>query len=241
MTARSWIRDLFARPPRTIREEPHACRGTPMRLRPEQLEDRDCPAGVFDNDYSQDVFNFFTPARRALVDFAEVQLSQFLNDNLTEITTPAPNNGNDFVFFSFRNTANGQGFATPINTTIPANRIRVYLWGAPASSLGSNTLATCGPALVNFGSATSKAFQDMVRGRGQTGALATPATDTSVAVVRMDVNMNQTFFESTDPPPVGAPNDFVTMIEHELMHPLGFLGGVGGNPATLNLLNGQGQ
>src|SRR5262249_49377980 len=128
MTARSWIRHLFAR---TIRKEPHACRGTPMRLRHEQLEDRDCPAGIFQNDYSQDVFNFFTPVRQALVDFAEVQLSQFLNDNLTAITTPDPNNGADFVLYSFLNTANRQTFVTPIDTTIPANTIRVYLWGAP--------------------------------------------------------------------------------------------------------------
>src|SRR5262245_54392376 len=95
MTARSWIRHLFAR---TIRKEPHACRGAPMRLRHEQLESRDCPAGIFLNDYSLDINNFFTPARRALVDFAEVQLSQFLNnDNLTAIT-PNPANGDTVTY-----------------------------------------------------------------------------------------------------------------------------------------------
>ena len=72
MTARSWIRHLFAR---TIRKQPHACRGTPMRLRSEQLEFRDCPAVVFDNNYTEDVTGFFrdNPARQALVTFAEDQ------------------------------------------------------------------------------------------------------------------------------------------------------------------------
>jgi hypothetical protein len=245
MTARSWIRHLFAR---TIRKEPHARRGTPTRLRHEQLESRDCPAVAFVNDYSLDTNNFFTPARRTLVEFAERQLSTFLNDNLTAIT-PDPANGNT-VTFTFDNTLlnldNRNRQVNIENPTIPADTIQVYLWGLPDSRFRlPGTLATCGPAVENIGPASSQPFRDTVLGRGQDGALATPATDTSCAVVRMDVNQDATYYESTNPPPPNAPNDFVTLIEHELMHPLGFLGanpdGTGGNPATLRLLNAEGQ
>ena len=47
-------------------------------FRVERLESRDCPAVAFENDYSQDVNGFFTPARQALLEFAEQQLMPYL-------------------------------------------------------------------------------------------------------------------------------------------------------------------
>src|SRR3954462_11960659 len=96
-----------------------------VRLRVECLESRDCPAVVFENDYSQDVFGFFTPARRALLEYAEQQLMPNLQDNLAAIV-PNPSGG-DVWSIAFQNTATRQNVVIE-NPTIPANVIRVYAW-----------------------------------------------------------------------------------------------------------------
>ena len=87
-------------------------------FRVERLESRDCPAVVFENDYSQDVNGFFTPERRALLDHVEQRLMPFLQDDLTAIT-PDPSRG-DVWSINFENTATRQNVVIQ-NPTIPAN------------------------------------------------------------------------------------------------------------------------
>ena len=204
-------------------------------FRAEQLESRDCPAVVFDNDYTQDVNGFFTPARRALLEFAEQQLMPSLQDNLAAVI-PDPANGNK-VSYEFENTATRQNEVIS-DLAVPANVIRVYVWGIPQANYPTpGILATCGPAGYSYQGTT--AWIDTVIARGQTGRLATPATDTSVSVIRMDVNEDAKFYENTARPPAGAAPDLVSVFEHELLHPLGFLGKW--NPATERWLNADGQ
>jgi hypothetical protein len=197
------------------------------RLQVERLTSRDCPAVVFQNDYSQDVNGFFTPGRQALLDFAEQQLVPYLQDDLAAVT-PDPSRG-DTWSIQFLNTATQQTVVID-NPTIPANVIRVYTWGVPRANLAQpNFLATGGHVGVNFHG--HQPWLDTVIARGQAGRLATPATDTSVLAIRIDVNQDEPFYESTTPPPdpsVG-PADLVSTLEHELLHGLGF---TGQNPAT---------
>src|SRR3954471_24498540 len=100
-------------------------------LRVEQLEARDCPAVIFENDYSQDVNGFFTPQRRALLEFAEQKLTPFLQDDLAAIV-PNPARG-DVWSITSQNTATRQTVVID-NPTLPENVIRVYAWGAPAGN-----------------------------------------------------------------------------------------------------------
>src|SRR5262249_25799899 len=158
---------------------------------------------------------FFTPARRDLVRFAERQLEQFLQDNLTDIT-PDPNNPDPslrttvtYTFpnpFAPTNPQTRRAESSIANPTIPANVIRVYLLGVRAADLtppGSQeaNLAQCGPADSSY--TNTPAFRATVLGRGQPGALASPATDTSVAVVYMWVNQDATYYENTALPAGG--------------------------------------
>src|SRR5688572_9507567 len=120
----------------------------PARLLLEAFESRSCPAVVFENDYSQDVNGFFTPNRRALLNFAEQQLVPYLQDNLAAIT-PDPSRGNT-LSIQFENTATRQPVVIT-NPTIPANVIRVYAWGIPQTNYPDpNVLATGGHVGVNL-------------------------------------------------------------------------------------------
>src|SRR5436305_1668983 len=171
----------------------------PARILCEALEPRRCPAVVFDNDYSQDVNGFFTPDRRALLEFAEQQLVPYLQDNLAAIN-PDPSRG-DTLSFQFENTATRQ-LVVINNPTIPANMIRIYAWGIPQANYPqSNILASGGHVGVNLYG--HQGWLETVVARGQAGRLATPATDTSVLAIRIDVNQDSRFYESTTPPPAG--------------------------------------
>ncbi len=200
------------------------------RLRGEELEPRDCPAVVFENDYSQDVFGYFTPARRALLEHAEQQLMPYLQDNLAAIV-PDPSRGNNWSI-QFLNTATGQNVSVA-NPTIGTNVIRVYAWGAPASSFPKpDTLAT--GSSTGFSAQGYPSWYDTILARGQAGRLATPTTDTSVFAIRIDVNMDVPAYESTTPPPPGSASDLVGTFEHELLHGLGY---TASNPATAYWIN----
>lgn len=196
----------------------------------EPLEARDCPAVVFENDYSQDVFGYFTPARRALLEYAEQQLMPYLQDNLTAIV-PDPARGNNWAI-QFLNTATGQNVSI-VNPTIGTNVIRVYAWGAPANSFPQrDTLAT--GASTGYSAQGYQSWYDTILARGQAGRLAAPATDTSVFAIRIDVNMDVPAYESTTPPPPGSPSDLVSTLEHEMLHGLGY---TATNPATARWIN----
>ncbi|WP_145241648.1 FG-GAP repeat domain-containing protein [Urbifossiella limnaea] len=185
---------------------------------------------VFENDYSQDVFGYFTPERRALLEYAQQQLLPYLQDNLAAIT-PDPARGNNWSI-QFLNTATGQNVVIP-NPTIPASVIRIYAWGAPAGSFPRpDTLAT--GASAGFSAQGYPAWYDTIVARGQTGRLATPVSDTSVFAIRIDVNMDVPQYESTTPPPPGSPSDLVSTLQHELLHGLGF---TSSNPATVRWIN----
>jgi hypothetical protein len=197
------------------------------RLRVEVLEGRDCPAVFFQNDYSQDVNGFFTPARQAVVDYAEQQLMPYLQDDLAAIV-PDPAHGNSWSLH-FQNSATGQPVSVD-NPTIPADAIRVYWWGTHFPN--GNVLATGGNVGVTIQG--YQPWQDLIIARGQTGRLASPATDTSVNAVRIDVSQDFQFYEGTAPHPAGAGPDMVSVFEHELLHTLGF---TSSNPATLRWIN----
>jgi hypothetical protein len=205
-------------------------RWTRTKLRLETLEGRDCPAVVFENDYSQDVNGFFTPERRALLEFAEQQLMPYLQDDLSAIT-PDPSRGNTWSI-QFQNTATGQNVVID-NPTIPANVIQIYAWGAPQANFPQSTnLATGGQPGANMQGYPP--WFDTINARGQAGRLASPATDTSVYAIRIDVNQDARYYESTTPPPDGADPDLVSVLEHELLHGLGL---TGSNPAVARWVN----
>jgi len=180
------------------------------------------------------VLGYFTPERRALLEYAEQQLLPYLQDNLAAIT-PDPARGNNWSY-QFLNTATGQNVVFN-NPTIAAGVIRIYAWGAPGSSFPKpDTLATGGS--VGFSAQGFPSWYDTILARGQAGRLAAPATDTSVFAVRIDVNMDVPQYESVTPPLAGSASDLVGTLEHELLHGLGY---TGSNAATARWINPAGE
>jgi len=200
---------------------------TTDRLRLELLESRDTPAVVFRVDYSLDATGFFTdPSRRAAVQAAVDALTPLLQDNLSAIIP----SGTDTWNVQYLNPSNGLP-VNFLNQVIPANEVPLYFIGAP---IGGGELGKADTGVVS--AVGSASWLQTVRGRGQTGASATPATDFAPwgGFIKIDSSANWSVSSSA---PASSQFDFISVAEHEIIHLLGF---TTGNPSySRHVLGGR--
>jgi Dockerin type I domain len=166
-------------------------------------------------DYSMDSSGFFaSQERRNSLQFAANSIVSKFSDQLTAIQPTAVNQWTA----KFLNPANGTQ-DTRSNLSIAANEILVF---AGARTLGAGELAR-GEKGGFTATSTSQAFIDTVKGRGQTGALASTATDFGPwgGTISFSSTTNFHFGLTTDGLDANE-FDFVSVASHELLHVLGF-------------------
>ena len=175
-------------------------------------------------NYDLDTEGFFSGAegatRRATLEKAASFYENFITDNLLAIP---PGSGFNTWTASFSNPATGNQHLIP-NLTIPADTIVVYAGGRDfPSAIGQG-----GPG--GYSASGSSDFLELIKGRGQAGALTDSATDYSLwgGSIAFDTNivLGSTTYDwhnSTDL--VGLDSDeidFLSVAIHELGHVLGF-------------------
>jgi len=218
----SLLRDLKCQTPRLGRRRKGLLEVTPAArsvsrsyasvAMTEALEDRALLTTVL-VDYSLDTNNFFdTQEKMDLFQTAVDNLAGRLTDSLAEITPSGPNT------WSARFDHPGTGASHVIsNPTIPADTIIIYAGGRdlPGSTIGF--------ASSGFSAGGTSAWLDLVEGRGQSGAVTTPATDFATwgGSITFD-NLNDWHFGLTTDGLDSGESDFLSVAEHELAHILGF-------------------
>jgi hypothetical protein len=165
-------------------------------------------------DYSLDSSGFFADnQRRQVLQNVADSLTSKLSDTLQAIV---PTGASTWTA-TFPDPSTG-GAATRLNLTVNTNEILVF---AGARSMGNTRgLATRG-GFRNAGS--TQEFIDLVRARGQTGALSSPAADFGPwgGSIAFDSVSNWHF--GADTTELDANKlDFATAAGHELIHLLGF-------------------
>lgn len=166
-------------------------------------------------DYSLDTNNFFSSQeRKNTLQAVADSITSKLTDSLLAIR-PA---GTDTWTAKFTNPSTGT-LENKANLTIAQNEIVIFA-GARNLSVGERAIGDRGGFSV---SSTSQTFVDTVRGRGQIGAFATPATDFGPwgGSITFDIDSPWHFGVTT----VGldaAEFDFASVSSHEIMHVLGF-------------------
>ncbi len=119
-------------------------------------------------DYSLDSSGFFADqSRRQLLQLAADIVTTKFSDTLAAIAPSGVNQWNA----SFQNPSTGQ-MTSVANLTIAANELVVYVG---ARNLSGNTLGLASTGGYSAGG--TQAFLDLVKARGQTGALASTPTD----------------------------------------------------------------
>lgn len=166
-------------------------------------------------DYSMDAANFFsTQERKNALQFAANSIVSKFSDQLTAIQPT----GVSSWTARFLNPATGAQ-DTRLNLSIAANEILVFAGGR---NLAGNELGRGERGGFNA-SSPSQAFIDTVRTRGQTGAIASPATDFGpwggTVVFSQSANWH---FGLTTAGLDSNESDFVSVASHELLHMLGF-------------------
>ena len=165
-------------------------------------------------DYSTDTTGFFADsARRQTLQRVADSITSKWSDTLLAIQ---PSGGNQWTA-RFQNPATGASDSRN-NLSIAANEILVFVG---ARSLGTPL------AIANRGgfsvSATSQAFVDSVRHRGQSGAVATPPTDFGPWGGSLVFDPTDTWhFGLTTEGLDSNEFDFASVAAHELLHLLGF-------------------
>lgn len=170
--------------------------------------------------YDFDSNHFFdTPAKQAVMERAAETLSGMLDDSLAAIT---PSGENQWLgtFMDPANPSSGNPRAIE-NLNVPADTIIVFVGGC---NLGYGVLGAGGPGGGII--AGSQDWFNLVKGRGEPGALATPATDFdpwggSIAFNTTGVNW---YFGQTTAGIQSSQYDFYSVALHELGHVLGFGG-----------------
>jgi hypothetical protein len=165
-------------------------------------------------DYTYDTAGFFSqPIRRTLLNAAAQTLTANITTNLSAITPSGTNTWSATTF----NPANTTTNITINNASIPANTIIVYVGG---STLGGSEAGLGGPG--GFSDSGSTAWINAVGGRGQAGALISPATAFSPwgGSVSFDTGGTSWYFGTGNTVPFGQ-LDFYSVAEHELGHVLG--------------------
>jgi hypothetical protein len=166
-------------------------------------------------DYSLDANNFFsTQERRNVFQSVANSVASKFSDQLSAIQPV----GSDQWIAKFLNPATGTQ-DTRTNLSIAANEILIFAGGR---NFAGSELAR-GEKGGFSASSTSQAFIDTVKARGQTGALASPATDFGPwgGTVAFSLSANWHFGATT----VGLDSseaDFASVATHELLHSLGF-------------------
>ena len=189
-----------------------------LTIHVEQLENRSLPSGlVIEFDYSLDTNNFFnTQAKRDLMTQVAQEFTIRIADDLTRIQ-PNVNIGNTWDALVTNPATGNQN--TIANMSIPTDTIRVYPGGR---DLFGDTLAESGPG--GFNVAGAQDWINVVTGRGQPGALATPKTDIGSwgGSMTFDTVGTNWYFGATTVGLGATQTDFVTVATHELGHVLGF-------------------
>ncbi len=186
-------------------------------LRLQWLESRDCPAVTIRFDYTYDTSGFFNdPTRRAALERAAGVYESRLQDSLSAIV---PNAAISHTWTAITFDAITNSNISISNPTIAANEIVVYVAGGPvgASELG----VASGGGYQTGAFPLGDAWPNIINGRGQLGALASPASDNSPwgGFIAFD---SQTTWNFSTSPPAFNQNDFESVALHELGHILGF-------------------
>lgn len=181
----------------------------------ETLETRSLMAVTIQFDYSLDTKGFFADtARRDLLNLAARQITERFTDTLSAIT---PSGSNTWKM-SFANPATGST-TTINNPTIAANTIRIYAGGRdlPTGNLGVG--GTSG-----FSASGNTTWFNTIRGRGNSGAIASSPTDFAPfgGTITFDTNANWHFGATTSGLTGTSKSDFLSVAIHELGHALGF-------------------
>lgn len=192
-------------------------------------------------DYSLDTNQFFGGAnqsRRELLQIAADSLVKRFGDSLSAITPTNLHQWQVSIFHPSMGPSNQVvGTVTPLTPNLPIaeNEIVIY---AGARDLPGNTAGVAGPAASSSTSlppvqcqtkaecdqieADFEAFQDLVRGRGQPGALESPATDFAPHFGSISFDSNTDFYFDQPGGIQPAQIDFLSVAMHELAHVLGF-------------------
>jgi hypothetical protein len=191
-----------------------------LRTAVEAMEPRVVPSVTLQVRYDYDTTGFFAPAeRRQAMEGAASLMGAMLGDSLAAIV---PSGSNTWT----------AAFAHPVtgvtveleNLVVPANTLIVYAAGAdlPGNQTGE------GGAGAWAGGGTS-AWLDLLRGRGEPGALAAVPTDYAPwgGLIRFDTTGTNWYFGADAAGLGGAQTDFRSVAVHELGHLLGI--GVSGS------------
>ena len=192
-------------------------------------------------DYSLDTRGFFSGAnayRRNVLQIAGDSLIKRFGDDLAAIipggikewipSVNHPSNGPS-------NSISGKRVNLAKNLRVNANEIIVYAgarnlpgnfrgvggqasYQFPATSISCRTQAECNRKLAEI-----EAFRNIVRGRGEPGALGNTQTDVAPQIGTISFDTNSDWYFGLDPDGIG-PNqvDFLSVATHELGHVLGF-------------------
>lgn len=166
-------------------------------------------------DYSLDTNNFFSTAeRKNTLQAVADSITSKLTDTLLAIR-PA---GTDTWSAKFTNPSTGV-VENKANLTIAQNEIVIFA-GARNLGVAERALGDRGGYSV---SSTSQTFVDTVRGRGQTGAYANPATDFGPWGGSISFDIDSPWHFGITPSGLDASEfDFASVSSHEIMHVLGF-------------------
>ena len=130
---------------------------------------------------------------------------------------------------SFDNPATGvKEYIT--DPTFAEGRVTIYAGGRDLTSLGRGGAGGVGYSTISSnGEVLNQDFINLVKGRGQTGALTDPATDYSLwgGAIAFDSNLNSGFSWHNEVSDVGLEtdeHDFLSVGVHEIGHVLGISG-----------------
>ncbi len=174
-------------------------------------------------DYTHDTFGFFTanPTARTVLESAAAVFNSRLDDTLAAIT---PTGSNRWTARPF-SPADPSTRLALADLVVPADTVIVFVGGGslPGSTLG---LGGQGSYTSTQPSSAGSAWPDLLKSRGEAGALAPGGkhTDFGPWGGTISFNRNASWYFDSDPSTVesfGERSDFYTVALHELGHVLG--------------------
>jgi hypothetical protein len=177
---------------------------------------------TFQFDYTYDTNNFFDSTttagqqRRATLEKAADYFEPF-TDNLSAISVSGSNTWTPKI----RHPGNGTtGFSATANMSIAKDEIVIFAGGYDFGT-GVSTLGVGGPG--GYSASGNTAFFDLLKARGQSGALASTPTDFGPwgGSLTFNTNSSKVWNYSHSTNPTTGQNDFLSVAIHELGHTLG--------------------